>query len=245
MKKYSFYLLLILLVISSCKDKEVVTPVENPTITSNFKLTFQGSPFSMNKRYSVNATTTIFTRLSFFISNVVLISPSGETKLADVSFLDLSTLDQNNSTAGINLNLGTAPAGTYTAIRLGIGLDNTHNAKRPSEYTVGNILAENAQYWDSWSSYIFSKMEGNLDADGDGTLETGITLHTGGSNVYKEFTLQKPITIKTGSSNNINFSLDLETLLTATDLKLTNNIHNAGDLKTMQKIVANIGNSIK
>jgi hypothetical protein len=83
-----------------------------------------------------------------------------------------------------------------------------------------------------------------LDKDGDGRFETGITLHTGGNEVYKPLNFTKSFTITEGATTPLNFELNVNKLIDGIDLANINSTHQTSDLPTMKKFVGNFSSAL-
>ena len=58
-------------------------------------------------------------------------------------------------------------------------------------------------------SYIFLKIEGNIDLDSDGAAETGIALHTGSNEALRRIVLEYPIEVKENENTSVNLVFDI------------------------------------
>lgn len=243
MKNLLFAALLftILCTSSKCKD-DVVTPTPKGSIEWSIKAKFNEQPFQLNKIYNYNGKKVRFSRLSFYVSNLYTsYNPVGLTPV-DVAILviDFKDIDDSVKAAkGLILNLNSIPSGDKKAFNLNIGVSSDLNSKKPKDYPSTNPLSETSNYWDAWNSYIFFKLEGSLDKDGDGQFETGITLHAGGNEVYQSMSFPKTFTIKENETTPLSMELDLNKLINGIDIETYNSTHQIGDLPTMKKMMGN------
>ena len=109
---------------------------------------------------------------------------------------------------GISFNIGDIPPGDYTGIRVGIGLNSELNSTNPGDYAAGHPLSDN--YWSAATGYIFSKIEGNADLNGDNNFSEGITYHSGANEFYQEKTFNKVIRVPEGGTVELQFKVDLQ-----------------------------------
>jgi hypothetical protein len=239
MRRLLFLLLPIILLSSKCKKETPLQPLGDVKIA--FKSLFNNTPLVMNKVYDYGGKSVRFTRLSFYTSEVLLQPQNLENELQVIRILkpDFTNLDNESKAAeGAVFNLKFRQD-TYSNIVLNLGVNSTDNAKKPKDFEAVNPLSNTSDYWDSWNSYIFSKLEGLMDKDGDGKFETGITLHTGGNEVYQTLKLEKAFTIKANETTTVNFDLDVNKLLKGIDLTTINSTHQTGDLPTMKLFMGN------
>lgn len=210
MKKL-FYLFLVSIVFinAQCKPEPVIQPiVDAGTLRVRFLPTYEGVPLYMDKALVLNGSLPIkFQRLAFFTSWITGTTVSATQKV-DFS----SVYDEKAALEGITISIEKA-AGTYDKSQLGIGIDRTTNKKVPSDYKNGDILAEVADYWDSWNSYIFTKTEGKFDKDGSGKFANAFSYHTGTDEMYRVFTLPNSVVITAGKVTDINVEIDFKKVL--------------------------------
>ena len=105
----------------------------------------------------------------------------------DVQFVNMTETLRNagNSADGYTLFEGKTKLSALDRLRFNIGLTPEQNSTVPADYTSGSPLAMPGEYWLAWKSYIFLKIEGWIDLDGDGMAETGVALHLGSDEVMK------------------------------------------------------------
>ena len=178
----------------------------------NFTLTYDGSPlvgfsdFTYPLGYEV-----FFSKYSLFLSDITLTSSDGNHQLSDVEFIDLLTgVDtEDKARSGSTLQYLNVPSKTYSGISFNIGVPETVNLTAPADYDSTSPLSNNGEYWVGWTSYIFHKIEGKMDADNDGDPEAGIALHIGSDDAFRQISI----------SQSLDISDDQETILINFDLK--------------------------
>ena len=211
-KLFNLFLIGILFVSIKCRpisSPPDAIPTGGGTLKIHFLPTYEGLPLYMDKAVKHNGNLPIkFQRLSLFTNLTTGTTTSATQK---VSFS--SIYDENAAKQGITVTLDNFAAGTYEKAQLGIGIDRTTNKKVPSDYKNGDVLAEVADYWDSWNSYIFTKTEGKFDADGSGKFAASFSYHTGTDEMYRAFTLQNPITVTSGKVTDISVEIDFKKVL--------------------------------
>jgi hypothetical protein len=180
MKNYFFYsFALLALAFSSCKEKETTT-----SYTMSFTPTFNNVQLDSKDFYAVGTASCQFTRFTLFLSDLILVAEDGsEQLLSEVEFLNFNQdTDPTTLMETIKLNFE-VPNGKYKALKLGYGVKPSLNAKKPSDFPVNHILAQEAgQYWDSWQSYIFMKIEGKGSSASYPNIN--MSYHCGANPVY-------------------------------------------------------------
>jgi hypothetical protein len=228
---------------SNCKKTSPVNPVidQNPgTLAMNFKAIYANKPLVINQIYDYNGKKIRFTRLQFLMSYDLglLDSPVGEVlpSTSAVKFTGLT--DTASAAAGISTEFSVSNK-TWGSLNFAIGVPKVQNAKLPKDFTIPDALADGSSFWDAWQSYIFAKIEGSMDKDGDGIFETGITLHTGGNDAFTPLKFVKSVPISSNKTTTVNFELNVNELVKGIDLATVNSSHQVGDVATMKIIMGN------
>ena len=241
MRRLLFFLLPFVLLSSKCKKDEVPTS----TIALNIKTFYNDNPLIINKIYDYKGKKVRFTKWRFFVSNIYgprqgISGPLQEPGLdSNIAFFDFSDLtDSTTAQKGITKTVSSI-AGSSDKFNMLIGVFGSKNLKKPKDFDSSSPLSDAGNYWDDWNSYIFSKLEGLMDKDGDGRFETGITLHTGGNEVFQNLSFPKNVVVNVGETTTINMDLNLNKLLNGIDLATVNSTHQTGDLPTMKLFMGN------
>jgi len=179
-----------------------------------FYLEYGGKPLVMldTFKYPVTGQNVSFTRYAAYISNLELIKNDGsKLQVKDIDFLDMTNShDKNNAANGYSYKLKDIESGDFTGISFGFGVPQDMNAQAPKDYPSENVLSSSANYWSSWKSYIFTRTEGKIDQDKDGSLEDTFALHCGGDSAYYPFEGSKVFHITDGGTTRIEIVLDME-----------------------------------
>jgi len=222
---FSSFALAILLMVS-CKPDPVIGENTTASIEVNFVAEYKGNPlviFGENYTYPAPENTFNVKKFQFFITDLVLLKDgTGDaTELAEVElieFTDKTTLDL--ATKGTARSYESIPVGEYSGIRFGLGVNNELNkAETQENYTSGDPLTND--FWPGWNSYIFSKMEGDFDMNGDGLYDDdsdfSYSLHTGTNDGYNLITLNAPISVVADANNVTKIVVDFEKMLTSSE----------------------------
>jgi hypothetical protein len=181
MKKLQILLgALIVLSFISCGDDEIADA------EIRFRLQYNDAPLVMfeNVNYP-DGKRMYFSRVSFFIEDFT-VKGEENTVLFERDYFDLADdhLSVGEAEQGTMIARATLAPGDYTA-SFTIGVDPAMNARVPAEFTSDNVLSNAAEYWPGWKSYVFAKVEGFIDVDGDDITETGFALHLGGDEALR------------------------------------------------------------
>jgi len=174
----------------------------------SFNLTYEDEPLVMFEDYSYPTGENFsLSRVSFYISNLSL----DDELLKDVDYIDLteSHSTRAGSTDGYSYAFDNLPVGDYNDLLLSMGVNAVDNAKNPADFESTSALSRSGEYWNAWESYVFYKIEGMMDSNGDGTKDKGISLHIGGDDVFRTISFPKPISIDGDARATAKITIDL------------------------------------
>ncbi|MEM6319034.1 MAG: MbnP family protein [Bacteroidota bacterium] len=215
-----FLTLSIVLMAASCRNKPNSPTVETAAVNLAFRATYGGEPLVLNQRnYNYLGNPVRFSKINFYIADLVVINNDGETELSDILFVDLNKSHQDLEDAmdGTVMSFQRVPEGKYNRLRFGVGVPADLNKTRPADYSKTHPLgADNSEeYWEPWNSYIFTRIEGQYDRNGNGFDgdDVNFAYFTGTDRVFTNIDLDYEIDIETGNTTNLNFELDIQKLL--------------------------------
>jgi hypothetical protein len=181
----------------------------------NFQLVYGDQPLIITQDY-IYPTGELFsfTGISHFISNITLYSGEEKLLLEDVRLIDLAAAHTSAEAAsnGLTLHFHEVNKENYGRLEFSIGVPEALNAKKPSDFPSAHPLATNSFHWAPWNSYIFSKFEGNIDLIGDGSKETGFSLHTGDDKAFRTVSLPISLDLRNAESGEIHLIVDMKKL---------------------------------
>ena len=222
-------------------------------VNLNFKLTYDGSPLVMYEEKDFDGIALLFSRISFFISDVTLYRSGTEEEILEVDYIDLSPdhEDVQSAMEGTDYVITNVPEGDYDGIRFGIGVPATLNAMDPLDFATDHPLYKNAaEHWAGWKSYIFFKIEGKYDGDNSGTVDDGMALHGGSDTTYRTINKAENIQITLTDIPTVDFTIDLKELLSPSggipyDLLTTPQIHSLNQIDEAMELADNLSNAIQ
>ncbi len=154
-----------------------------------------------------------FQLFQFYISDFSLLKADGTAEeILDIelaSFKDVTSEDA--ALEGLHFTIPDVPTGTYTGVRFGLGVAPDMNATSPADYTPPHPLDDH--YWSWATGYVFTKIEGLADLDGDGSLETPITFHSGKDPFYRTVEIPMSFLVQGGAGNQVGLEVDLKEVL--------------------------------
>ena len=210
------FLWIVLLGAFGACDKGSPGPAEPGVVNLRVKGVFGEEPLQMFERsYAYEEGMEVkFQLVNVYLSDAALTGggKDQEEELFDVELVNFEPiLDEGAAREGIAFRIEDVPPGIYSGLRLGVGLDPELNATQPGDYQVGHPLTDN--FW-SWAmGYVFFKIEGNADINGDGQFTEKLTFHIGGDDYYHTVSLPGPIEVRSGGETDVDLVLDLKKVL--------------------------------
>ncbi|MEM9549280.1 MAG: MbnP family protein, partial [Bacteroidota bacterium] len=218
------------------------------TIDFNIKLQYNSEPLVLFEPFIYPDGRSIdFTRISFYISEVTL----DDENIVNVEFHNLTDSHATSILAsqGYNWTVEGVPPGFFSTLSFNIGVPAELNEKDPGEFPSGHPLAKPSENWFGWKSFVFLKVEGNMDMDGDGTRETGIALHTGADEALRNISLDNPILINDGERTEIDIVFDVYDLFDGQNrifpIDDFAQIHSLSQIDAVNELSDNLTNAIK
>jgi hypothetical protein len=205
---------------ASC-GKEKNTPIDTAEIQLSFRATYDGQPLVLNqKTYDYVGKAVRFSKINFYVSELVIGNEDGDTELSEIEFVDLTSTHNTEAGAakGTIKTYPKVPVGSFNQLKFGIGVAADLNRTSPADYSTNHPLgADNSgEYWEAWNSYIFVKIEGQYDDNNDGTFngqDISFAYHAGRDNLYQRLELDQIQTLEAGKTTTLNFELDIKKLL--------------------------------
>lgn len=231
-KKVLFLAVLIVFTFNACKkDAEFNTVLE-------IEERVDGTTFSTNNAYLNSFDQQYkFETMLFYLSNIALIAEDGtEQPLIDV------VLHNYTDPGSLKFNI---PAGKYTGIKFGLGLDPDLNLTDPTTVDSDSPLhSDRGMYWVWATMYKFVKFEGRAADVNASELTDAFLYHIGTNPFYEELTLARDIEIKDDEETKVKIILNVDEFFdnSATPLDVINeNQTQTGDNPVLaQKVKKNL-----
>ncbi|MEM6726410.1 MAG: MbnP family protein, partial [Bacteroidota bacterium] len=185
--------------------------------------------------------------LGFYASDIRLIDALGaEVILSEVEYVDFQNVsfDAQAAENGISITYTDVPVGIYTGVKFGLGVKPDLNTMVPADFPSTSPLADAGNHWTAWDSYIFMKVEGRTDIDGDGQqFEGNFLYHTGGDPLYRTVSFEdvsNSIVLTTEQTPTVAFELETKDIFSDgslnQDIVDQNVSHTTPDDQTSQSI---------
>lgn len=169
-------ILLSIVVLASCKDKQAATPTPVPADTSRAQGTlylYHGDslaplPFQQTVTTSRGDKITL-KKVRYYLSNPALIDSSGRRVALGAWYHLVSVANP----ASFEVALPPIRPGRYQSLELMLGIDSTHNV---SGAQAGDLAPDSGMFWTWASGYIHTMLEGDLARSSTGSF----AWHVGG-----------------------------------------------------------------
>ena len=213
-----------------------------------FKLQYDGAPLVMFEDYAYPDGRAIeFTRFSMYVSDLSI----GGSYAEDIAFLNLTNAhaDLESAEKGLVVPFARVAPNSYDRIRFGVGVNETKNQTGPSDYPSSHPLARSGEHWFSWNSYIFLKVEANMDSNGDGQKDLPIALHIGADDAYRFTEIQRTGEVVSNQDTNEDIIIDLYEFFggqnVVYNIDETSSIHALSQSEAMLELVSNYSQCFK
>jgi len=238
--------------VAACESDDDTTNTQ-AEMGVNFQALYDGAPLEKNKNYPFDGYDLQFTRFHTFLSDIELLKADGSTVLlSEIEFVDFTPDDAANDLSVVpHYHFENVPQGTYTGLRMGIGVKPSLNGKNSSSYPVGHPLYQETEFWSGWKSFIFTKVEGKADLNKDNVADFFLVHHYGSNPVYRTYTYNTPITVSDDHADHeMLVTFDLKKMFTMPDGSAYNlaahpqTSHNQVDISIAEVIVEHYGRAI-
>ncbi len=198
-----------------------------------------GQPFQSTDVYTINGTAVQFSVLRFHMSGIGLQDVSGQWQYSDAYILA-----QPGQT---RYEAGTFPPQQYTAFRFDVGVDSSKNFLDPTEYDSDNPLAPQSpsMHWSWTSGYIFLRIDGIYDGDGDGTPDpaNGFEVHLGLGNFLSEIAGSGTFGADDAEEAEVTINFDPLKLFTGVDFPTVNTTHTMDNMPMAMQVRSNMASA--
>lgn len=248
MKKYKWAIALSALVlVSACKKDEETNTEPDPTadkvaVTLNYDFNFGTEDFNLDQAYTLDSGGVVkFTLASYYLSkptimddqdNATPLEPEYLIVRPDVVSDDLGFMDPGHAHL-FNVSIGVDEA-TNT--------ENGANGRQPTDFSDANHpLAPQPEgmYWSWASGYIFVKIEGEVDYEGDGVYDNVFKYHLGTNPFRKDRSTMIHSSVEKGQTLNLTMSIDYEKFLENVNLRTEILTMSMGDARPLGEKMMN------
>lgn len=156
---------------------------EYPILSLDVNLNVGNQPLQYDQVYQINGVATRFSTVQLYLDEF-RVGMNNEMDMLDANLL----IKPSQTT----YELGQITAGHKHMLMFALGVDSSQNFLDPATYDASHPLAPKApsMHW-SWNSgYIFLRIDGEVDTNGDGTPDEILELHLGTMNMYTPVMLE-------------------------------------------------------
>lgn len=254
MKRFFIFAFAATTFLSSCSsddDTNDLTPVTSSTkSTITFDSRVGSADFALNKDFTIGTRTYNFSKLRYWVSNVVLVDskgteyavPNSYYLIEEVGDLDLSGTISDKLTYPARkreaVEIEDIPAGEYKAVKFAIGIDPKHNDNlsiQSGELSIANGMSNIAWMWHT--SYIFSSVGGTVK---EGNTGGAFTAETGLNGNYKTVVIDFAAPVNFATASGVVLNLDVTKIIDGIDLIKTPKV-NAAQPEIMSILATNYG----
>jgi len=186
------------------------------------------------------------TNLSFYISEIVASNGAESEMVSEVEFwrFDGSHMNTESAKEGKDFTIENVELSDINSLDFNIGLTEEQNDGVPSDYSSDNPLSLSSEHWLSWDSYIFVKIEGFYDSDGDAEPDAGFLLHLGSDPITTPVSLSN---LSVDENNTIKLQCDVKSIFDngteVYDLLTTPRIHSLDQIDLALFLAGNLSSS--
>jgi hypothetical protein len=237
---------------------------ETAMVSFDLDAVFDGTPISSDPStvYQLNGRNITLSTARLYLSEVTLLRDDGsEATFTSDNPVTVPAKDQNDNDIshivedqiilakhdlGISrYELGEVESGRYTGVRFKLGIDGLNNRVDATQVPAGHPLAKQTDrnnHW-SWNSgYIYLRLDGQVDGDGDGTTESNWETHIGSTNFLNTISLANAFELGVGDDAELHIVIDYAKFLADVDLgdPAQRLCHTMDNLPVAQKVKARV-----
>lgn len=243
-RPFALVILVLPIFFLGCNDDDPIAG--SGDLKLKFKLRYGDQTLVMFDNYTYpSGQKMTFSRFSFFLADVKLKNASGSVGIHDISYHNLTNSHTGATQAanGYDYTIGGVKPGSYNSIQFTLGVPKASNDKTPADFSNDHLLSNQAEYWSGWKSYVFTKTEGLIDLDGDGTLESGYALHTGANESLRTIELPANIVIEEDKETGLTIIIDVKKEFGSNpvyDIETNPQIHSLSQMPFVKQLIDNL-----
>lgn len=243
-RPFALVILVLPIFFLGCNDDDPIAG--SGDLKLKFKLRYGDQTLVMFDNYTYpSGQKMTFSRFSFFLADVKLKNASGSVGIHDISYHNLTNSHTGATQAanGYDYTIGGVKPGSYNSIQFTLGVPKASNDKTPADFSNDHVLSNQAEYWSGWKSYVFTKTEGLIDLDGDGTLESGYALHTGANESLRTIELPANIVIEEDKETGLTIIIDVKKEFGSNpvyDIETNPQIHSLSQMPFVKQLIDNL-----
>lgn len=184
-----------------------------------FKLQYDGQTMTLpnldGNLYPGNDMPFFLNKFAYYLTGVGLTTSHGHVEELTNADAYLKLEDDHHDVAsaeeGTTHQIHGITAGSYTGIKFNIGVPESINNLTPNQFAPDSPFALDGEYWTSWGSYVFCKIEGKGDMNGDMIFDDPVmALHLGADEALRTLEFTKDFQIHAGAMHTLEFVIDVK-----------------------------------
>ncbi len=192
------------------------------TLKMNYSFSIGKNAFEFDKSYPYALGGNFkISFLAFYVSDIVLINDLGE----EIHLPNSYRLFENDN---FSQSLPSIPSGNYKEIRFSYGVPERVNTQSGSEAVIATDYPQESplnpatnMYWGWANGYIFSKIEGRIDTDENGSFgdpgDVLFSYHPGNDALFRTVSYPISLQAKENQESRIDVKIDLLALISNCD----------------------------
>lgn len=221
------------LTFTACDDDD--TGSTEATLSFSITPTVDNARMDLNQDYINESNQKFMVELfKTYLSDIHLVKDDGtEELLADVAWYNIGASEL--------LLFSGVDVGSYSTIKMGLGLNPTLNASDPTTFDVDHPLSgSQGNYWSWASKYIFVKLEGRFNEDAAATNYTGaFVYHVGLDQFYREIEIPINLDLAGDDNKSLAFTIAMEDVFADVNFAEEFTTHTMDDMPLAEKMMNN------
>jgi hypothetical protein len=226
----------------SCDDDDITDRMDSD-VAFEFDYSFAGTDFNYDEVYDLNGTAVSFQAVQFYVGGIKLYPEDGAAVDADVDYLLVAPTSGSQNAINVNKQ-------QYRTLEFFVGVapednDQTENDFDSRDAETDPLARQTTppMNWNWNAGYIFVRIDGMVDLDGDGTPETIMEYHVGKEPFRRSITKDINTTIDKDDQT-IELGLDVAALFAGIDISEAYSVHTGDALETTAIFADNIAAAI-
>jgi len=241
-------------------DADSLNSEEDVDLTLRLQGMFGSQQLIAGQTYDHNGANVTVTTARVYLSEFVLTTADGQEVTVTADPITVPAKDANDNDVSHTVtdkiiltkhdmamedyHFGTVPEGDYTSMsfRVGIvGQDNRIDASQvPSSHPLAKQTDKN-NHWNWANGYIYLRLDGQVDTDGDGTVDEAWETHIGKEPFSRMVTIDTDFTLDHEMGNQLHLMIDYKHFIHMVDLAdPTERLSHTGDNLPVANKVANM-----
>lgn len=215
-------------------DAEAEGDCSYPVLRLHIHQMVGSNDLALNTDYTIDGTVVQFETVNFYLDEIALMDM--DMNMSDR--LDTTILVQSGV---MNYELGPITTGHKHMLGFNVGVDSVANHDDPALLDTSHPLSYQSpsMHWSWDNGYIFLRIDGQVDTDGDGTVETPMVFHIGKDDYLVPVTLMSHSDADTEDFE-IRLDFDVARLFEGVDLRTENQTKTGNDPVLARKVADNI-----